>query len=308
VTDLEIRAGTTRAHVAPSLGFNCFSFVVDGFDYLHAEPDLFPHGSPTRSGIPALFPWPNRIAGSRFTWQGQTYDLPVTEESTGSSLHGFAVHCTWRVLNQQPDEVTAEFLLSKDAPEHAHRWPANAGLRVTYQVKPGSLIVTSVVFCGDDRPLPYGLGFHPYLRVPGPSSQWILQCDATRAWVLQDMIPTGEVVGLPAGLDYREPRRLGEQHLDDVLTGLPTATGMTSRACLASTSRITVSSDVAYREYVLFTPGSRAALAIEPYTCTTDAVHLHQRDVDSGWAVLAPGHQKRSTWRLDVTSSDPSAG
>lgn len=306
MTQIEIRAGTTRAHILPGLGFNCYSLIVDGFDHLHQSPDLFPHGDPAHSGIPILFPWPNRIANSTFDYDAVTYQLPVTEPTTGASLHGFALRVPWRVLNQQPDQVTAEFLLSRDAAEHAGSWPADAGLRVTYRVEPGSLIVTSVVFCGDHRPLPYGLGFHPYLRVPGAFEDWLLQCDATRAWVLEDMIPTGEIVRTPPELDFTTPRRLGDQHLDEVLTGLPESVGMTRRAALTSAmSSVVISSDAAFRDYVLFTPASRDAVAIEPYTCTTDAIHLQSTGVDAGWAVLPAGQQAKSTWRIDVAACPP---
>lgn len=296
---LQIRSGSTAARILPDRGFNCFSLVVDGFDYLHQAPDLFPDGSPTRSGSPILFPWPNRIAGSRFEWQGISYDLPHTEAATGASLHGYACHAPWRVLEIGPDRITGEFVLSRDAP--GQPWPADAGLRVTYRVEPTALIVDSEVFCADDRPLPYGLGFHPYFRVPGPFDQWLLQCDAGSTWPLANMIPTGETVDVPPRLDFRKARRLGDEHLDDVLTGLPAATGVTRRAALLSmASALTMSSDPAFREYVLFTPASRDAVAIEPYTCTTDAVHLDARGLDAGWRVLAPGTVERFSWRVDI--------
>jgi aldose 1-epimerase len=48
---------------------------------------------------------------------------------------------------------------------------------------------------------------------------------------------------------------------------------------------------------VLFTPPHRKAVAIEPYTCASDAAHLP----DGGFRVLAPGEQwaagVRYEWR-----------
>jgi len=298
VNVLSITRGATTAHVAPDLGFNCYSLVVDGFDVLHQAPDLFDGGSPTRSGTPVLFPWPNRIAGSSFDWDGQGYSLPRNEAATGASLHGYACHHPWRVLATDSDRVTGEFLLSRDAPGAA--WPADARLRVTYEVQPGSLIVTSEVHA-PDHDLPFGLGFHPYLRVPGPFDEWRLQCDAAQAWPLQNMIPTGEVVAVPARLDFRTARGIGSDHLDDVLTGLSTADGMTARAVLAAARSVTISSDPAFRDYVLYTTPARDAVAIEPYTCPTDAVHLAQRGIDAGWRVLPAGQRQTFSWRIDVT-------
>lgn len=299
MSTLEIRSGSTSALIDPQKGFNLYSFVVDGFDYMHTEPGFPDSGKVTHSGNPILFPWPNRIANARFSWDGVDYEVPVTEESTGSSLHGYAAFVPWRVLEAGEDFVTGEFILSRDAPDQV--WPADAGLRVTFRVEQTVLQVHCEVFSNDERDLPFGLGFHPYFRVPGPFDQWLLQCDASQNWPLENMVPIGEPVPVAPDLDFRKARRLGDQHLDDVLTGLPQADGMSRRAALLSmASSLTVTSDPSFRDYVMFTPSSRDAVAIEPYTCTTDAINLQARGIDAGWRVLAAGTTARFDWRVDV--------
>ena len=298
---IEIHCGTTRALLDPERGFALYSMVVDGFDYLHTEPGFPEHGKVAHTGIPVLFPWPNRIAGAHFAWDGSSYDVPVTEPATGAGLHGFACHAKWQVLNADSDRATGEFILSRDAPEHVTDWPADAGIRLTYLLSERSLTARASVFSPAGEPLPFGLGFHPYLRVPGSFDQWLLQCDATGHWPLRDMIPTGEILPLPPELDFRHPRAIGGAHLDDVLTGLPEATAISRRAALIGPeTSIEVSSDPGFGEYVLFTPGSRDAVAIEPYTCTTDAVHLGSR---GGWQVLQPTEEATFEWRIDVIAS-----
>ena len=299
MSEVTITAGSTSATVDAARGFTLYSWMVDGFDYLHTEPGFPAHGKVTHSGIPILFPWPNRIADARFTWDGTDYVLPVTEAATGASLHGYAAFAGWRVVDQGPGHVTGEFLLSRDAPDQV--WPADAGLRVTYRVEPTVLNVNAEVFNDDTVDLPFGLGFHPYLRVPGPFDQWLLQCDATRAWPLANMVPAGVAEPIPEAVDFRTPRRLGDQHLDDALTGLPAAPAMTQRAALRSmAATVTVSSDPAFTDYVLFTPTSRDAVAIEPYTCATDAVNLQPRGIDAGWQVLPAGRAATFAWRIDI--------
>ena len=294
-----ITAASTSATVDVARGFTLYSWTVDGFDYLHTEPGFPDHGKVTHSGIPILFPWPNRIADARFTWDGADYVLPVTEPATGASLHGYAAFAAWQVIDQGPQHVTGEFLLSRDAPDQV--WPADAGLRVTYRVAPTVLHVMAEVFNDDTVDLPFGLGFHPYFRVPGPFDQWLLQCDATTAWPLINMVPEGVAVPIPESVDFRTPRRLGDQHLDDALTGLPAAPAMTQRAALRSmAANLSVSSDPAFTDYVLFTPASRDAVAIEPYTCATDAVNLQARGIDAGWQVLPAGRTARFAWRVGV--------
>jgi aldose 1-epimerase len=69
---------------------------------------------------------------------------------------------------------------------------------------------------------------------------------------------------------------------------------------MSMAASLAVSSDPQWREYVFFTPTSRDALAIEPYTCTTDAINLQQHGKDAGLRVVAPGAQQSFVWRIDI--------
>jgi aldose 1-epimerase len=295
---IQIRSGSTLALIEPDVGFNLYSFVVDGYDYIHRELGFPQQGKPTHSGTPILFPWPNRIASAHFSWEGTDYSLPFTEPATGASIHGYATDAAWQVIDSGPDHATGEYVLPQD---EAHPWPAAGSIRVTYRVEPTALLVSTMVANTSDVDLPFGVGFHPYFRVPGPFDQWLLQCDAGESWPLTSMVPSGSPVPVGPDLDFRTPRRLGNQHLDDALTGLPPTPGMTKRAALMSmAATVSVSSDEAFGEYVLFTPGSRDAVAIEPYTCATDAVNLAARGISAGWRALPPGETATFHWRVDV--------
>src|SRR5262249_26194002 len=79
VVVLEESSGSARAEIWPALGCNCYRWqVVRGgrpLELLYADPQLFANGRPTRSGIPVLFPFPNRIRDGRFQWDGRTFQL-----------------------------------------------------------------------------------------------------------------------------------------------------------------------------------------------------------------------------------------
>ena len=159
--------------------------------------------------------------------------------------------------------------------------------------------VTSEVTNVDDRDVPFGAGFHPYFApLAAPSAdQLTLQCGAESFWVLQDKIPTGEVAAVAGANDLRDGPEVGERRLDDVLTGLPPFVagidGLMERARLSGGGRaLSLRCDAGYRDMVVFTPANRESLAVEPYTCPTDAIHLDEAGLDVGWRVLAPG----DTW------------
>ena len=95
------------AEVWPALGFNCFSWTImeSGrlLDLLYDDPALFGDGRPTRSGIPVLFPFPNRIRDGRFIWDGRTYQLPLNDPTKKNAIHGFACRHPWRVVTHGAD-------------------------------------------------------------------------------------------------------------------------------------------------------------------------------------------------------------
>jgi aldose 1-epimerase len=197
--------------------------------------------------------------------------------------------------------VTGEFYGARDDPDSRGLWPADYVLRVTYRLTLEALRVEAEVTNPDTRPLPFGLGYHPYFRLPSAPGMRANDCTvsvpARAYWALEDNLPTGRVLPVDAARDLNSARRYGELHLDDVLTDLPptrtTGGGLHQRAVVHGSPgtglRLLCSRE--FRDMVVFTPPHREAFCAEPYTCTTDAVNLQQRGVDAGWRTLAPGER-----------------
>ena len=101
--------GGGRAEVWPALGFNCFACqtVLGGrsLDILYADPNLFGDGRPTRSGIPILFPFPNRIRDAKFAFGGQEYSLKANNGP--NAIHGFAYDAPWDLVDYGQDGTGA---------------------------------------------------------------------------------------------------------------------------------------------------------------------------------------------------------
>jgi aldose 1-epimerase len=291
------------AEVWPALGFNCVRWRAVRADQvlelLYSDPALFQGARPTRSGIPVLFPFPNRIRDGRFSFAGQSYQLPLNDPAQKNAIHGFACRVPWRVVDQGADTmsawVTGEFRCSVDAPTSLPLWPADHEIRLTVRLGRGTLRLEAVVSNPDTKPLPWGLGYHPYFRLPfaggGSAEDCTVEVPAKEFWVLEGNLPTGERRPVDDKRDLNRPRRVGELALDDVLTGLPARParmdGLLNRAAITGAPggplRMFCSGE--FRELVVFTPPHRQAFCVEPYTCTTDAANR----TDGGWAVLPPG-------------------
>ncbi len=309
------RADGDEAIIWPALGFNCLHWRhphgKDRLDLLYVDPDLFHNGRPTRSGIPVLFPFPNRIRAGRFSWAGKEYQLPLEDPKKANAIHGFAVRHPWRVIDQGAGSdqawLTGEFQCSIDAPECLPLWPADHRLRLTYRLGRGWLRLEAEVTNPDSKPLPFGLGYHPYFQMPflgGRSAdECTVQVPARRFWQLQDNLPTGDRPAVDAARDLNQPRPFASLHVDDVLTDLPglvTAKEGSLYQCATLNSppgvTLRISCSKVFRDLVVFVPPHRQAFCVEPYTCTTDAINLQQRGIDAGLLVLPGG----GTWSAVV--------
>jgi aldose 1-epimerase len=105
-----------------------------------------------------LMPWPNRLAGGRYEWDGEKLQLPVNEVSTGSAIHGLVRWASWRAVEREPARVLLEHVLHPQP-----GYPFSLRLRVEYRLGETGLTVQVEAENVGDRPCPFGAGHHPYV-------------------------------------------------------------------------------------------------------------------------------------------------
>lgn len=306
---------TNRLEVWPALGFNAYRWQIAGQELLYRNPQFFTERRPTRSGLPILFPFPNRIRAGQFTWDGKQFQLPIGDPANKNAIHGFAVNRPWRIVDQGADATSAwlsgEFQGAVDAPDTLALWLADYRLRVTYRLSNQILRVDAVADNPDTKPLPFGLGYHPYFSLASfGAEQAIVTVAANKIWELRDNLTTGAIIDVDEARDLRHGRALVGLQLDDVMTDVYSIAydqedqlglvGVVQHP--AGERMLTLWASGDFRELVLFTPPHREALCIEPYTCTTDAINLAARGLDSGWRILAPGERWRGVIEIHLAN------
>jgi aldose 1-epimerase len=300
---LEDDAGN-RLDVWPALGFNAFRWTASGVDLLDCDPAFFQIQKPTRSGFPILFPFPNRIRDGRYTHRGRAYQLPLN--SGANAIHGFALNEPWSAsatLGNDDAALTGRLEFDGNHP----LWPATGTLQVECRLSANGLTVTARVETTNEA-LPFGLGYHPYFLVgPFGGDEAIVTVAADAMWELRESLPTGTRLPLEPNKDLRDGQPFGSLSLDDAYTNLrpkPASNGLGWVGCLAhprSTRRLDLFVSPEFREIVAFTPPHRRSIAIEPYTCATDAINLQTNGVDAGWLELPAGKTWQAIVRLEFT-------
>ena len=152
---------------------------------------------------------------------------------------------------------------------------------------------------------PYGFGIHPYFRIPFPPggdparTQVILP--ASKYWVLENFLPTGEIRPVDARLDFRRASRVPGKSSTTSSQGCNFTIDVASPAWLTPRKKANFGStfDDGFRELVVYTPPQKPdVLAVEPYTQTTDAINLQATGKDAGLRTL--GHGRQDTFTLTM--------
>lgn len=182
--------------------------VVLGFDSLSGYVEEHPY-------FGALIGrYGNRIAGGRFTLDGETHQLPVNNGP--NSLHGGTQGFDKVVWAAEPfeNERGRGLVLSYTSPDGDQGYPGTLNARVTYTLTNDNELIFDY-HATTDEATPVNLTQHTYFNLAGDGSGSILDhvmmLNASRFTPVDStLIPTGElrsVEGTP--FDFREPTPLG---------------------------------------------------------------------------------------------------
>lgn len=247
-----------------------------------------------------LIPFPGRVAGGRYTFGGQTYQMDINDKETPSAIHGFLRSTLWETEQPAPDEVTFTTNLHADA--HPG-YPFALGVRITYHLTDAGMACAFVVENTGDAPAPVAAGFHPYFTVGSALIDAdTLQVPFGATLEFQNLLPTGNVLPVEGtDLDFRQPRPLGSTVFNTCYLRPrrdPDGHAYIRLSDAATGKSLAVWLDAAFDYVVLYSgdplPEShrRRALAIEPMTCGADAFN----HPEWGLATLNPGETLSGTW------------
>jgi aldose 1-epimerase len=292
---VELAHGAHRA-VVVEVGAGLREYTVDGVPVV----DGYPESEMSSGGRgQTLIPWPNRIAGGAYEFDGTAQQLPLTEPEAGNAIHGLTRWASWTVADRAGSSASFRHVLHPQP-----GYPFTLDCRLDYALSDAGLRVRTAVTNIGDRPAPYGTGAHPYLTVGTETVDEVTLTVPGDRYLPTDEngIPTGtaDVEGGP--FDYRAGRLIGPAKVDHCFTDLARdADGVASVTLAAGDRQVRLWLDVSYRYVQVFTGDTlvparrRRGLAVEPMTCPPDAFRSH-----TGLQVLEPGRGVETTWGIAV--------
>jgi galactose mutarotase-like enzyme len=249
-----------------------------------------------------LAPWPNRLADGRYEFNGVRAQAALDEPERRNAIHGLVRWLPWTLQTRHQNQLSLRL--------HLHPtpgYPFSLLLDLEYHLGREGLTVTTTAQSLEEAPIPFGLGFHPYLAAgPETVDGAILRVPADHTLDLDDRgLPTGALTPV-AGTerDFTTARFVGPLVLDTAYTTLARDPDGTARATIdapggAGGAALWV--DEGFPYLMVYTGDTlselqrrRRAVAIEPMTCPPNALRTGKDVID-----LQPGQEWTARWGIE---------
>lgn len=286
-----IEAGEHRATVV-EVGAALKRYTVGDIDITctYGDDEL----PPKACGI-TLVPWPNRIRGGRYSFEGVDYQLSITEPKAGNAIHGLGRWARWTSVQHEADRVT---LRHDIVPQSGYPFEVRAEVTYTLHPEHGLMVTLGARNLGRGR-APFGAGSHPYLSTRGHAlADTTVQLPAQERLVVDDkQLPVGVRTVAGSTYDLRRGRRLRDVRFDDCFTGITTENGRGVAELRTPAGGAQLWFDETFRFLQVFTADpltrNQPGVAIEPMTCAPNAFNT-----GAGLIVLDPGGTWTGSWGI----------
>ena len=247
-----------------------------------------------------LAPWPNRLGDGRYTFEGTSGRAALDEPERRNAIHGVVRWVPWQMVSRMQNVTTLACVIY---PQPAYPWRLE--LSVEYRLGRDGLTVTSEAVNASKTDAPFGIGFHPYLKVGtvGIDTAHLLLPAKRRLVTDERGLPTGDASVSGTEFDFSSGRPIGPTKLDTAYTQLERSEDGLARVELDNQERdrgMTLWMDDRFHYVMAFTgdtvePASRRrmSVAIEPMTCPPDALRS-----GTDLVRLEPGASWRGSWGI----------
>ncbi len=271
-----------------------------------------------------LLPFANRIRGNpspddktiTATIAGGTVTLPANWSGSNPGAEKHAIHGLMRrsrfrsviTRNGAQDSAVNATLHAGNFDGH---WLSDTDVEVETTLSHDVFDMTVTAKNVGPRPLPMGIGWHPYFVLPGGDRQQVrlhIPSD-TRAVMnnYDDTFTTGRLVttkDTPYDFSAAEGRPLGAQYLDDNFSHLISSSNGSAVSEIIDPAAnyglrlITLSPRI--RSIQVYAPPQKDFVAIEPQFNLPDPYNKNWGNVDTGMVLLQPGQSVSWHVRLEL--------
>jgi aldose 1-epimerase len=282
---LSLRSDLLHAEITPAIGGSVTRLDLHRGDDVHpilrpSSDEALMRDGASQAAMHPLIPFANRVPGNVIDLVEPSLTLEPNVAGESCALHGIGWQKAWRTMEVQEDRCTLELIVPRE------EWAFGFRAVQQFSVRGGEFRAEIAIENISDRPIPVGLGFHPYfVRAEGMT----LQFHADRFWLEgPDHLPT-EPISLPPELDFSKPAPLPESWRNNCYSAWD------GRAVLHDPARgleARLQASHPLRDLMLYTPPGEDYFCLEPQSHTTGAVtRARGRHHATPLRILAPSER-----------------
>ena len=276
--------------VAPGYGARIVSFRHGSRDILRPTPEVV-LAKPIVYGFAGfpLMAYSGPLFGPGFDFAGTSYPLARNIREEPTATHGDAWIAPFRILGRSSTALELEMTHEPKPGSFPFRFRGH----VRYALSDGGLSILLRVTSGDHRPMPAGLGIHPYFPKP-PGTR--LRFASIGVWPAD--APEAVSLGCQAlieGLDFGDGPDVSEMVVDRLYEGWD------GRAELISPDgfRTMIEADGVLDKMQIYSAWDYPYVCVEPVSNANDGFNRMAAGVPShGVRVLDPGRAIEGTVRI----------
>jgi len=267
MTLLSLRTGRLAVELAPDAGGSIKRFTVDGSDVLRpmTEADVA-SGKGNNAAAYPLVPFSNRIRGGELVFEGETFHLANNWPGVNHPMHGDGWAHAWQV--ERSGVGSAEVAYRHERAGEQGGWPFRYRAQQSYRLDDDRLTVRMALENLEDRPVPAGLGLHPFFV---RDKETELACRCRAMWTADAEVLPIERIAVPPQWDFATSRKVDGLALDNCFDGWDghaTITRPNRRV------RLTLEASQPFRHLVIYVPPGRDVFCVEPVSHANGLVGL----------------------------------
>lgn len=278
--------------IMPAAGFNLYSAIYNNRQFIMPRADISNPGA--ASGVPILFPTPNRTRDCKYSFGG--HDCVLQKNGEPRYLHGLFMDEPFEYefgADENGAWCKGWASLTEDM-ECFSSYPFPCTLTILYTLNQDGLRLTYSVKNDGTETLPYGFAIHPYFDKMGQPDKVCIQVPAEGYYEAEACLPSGKILPAEGEFDIvTRERPVSELRLDHVyhnvgLNGEP--------ACIIYKDlglRLELSTSEEFKNMVVFTPQALSGFCLENQTNATDYLNLYAKGIDTACMnTVQPGETK----------------
>ncbi len=248
-------------------------FTRDDIDILRPmTEEAIASGKGNNAALYPLVPYSNRIRDGRLVFGGEQFQLTRNWPGVGHPMHGDGWAQPWDVVAS--DRRSAEIAYLHERAGAQGGWPFRYRARQHYRLDEASLAIKISIENLEDRPVPAGIGLHPFFV---RDADCTLACRTGFAWRADAEILPVERGPVPPDWDFAAGRRPDDVALDNCFDGWD---GHATIVWPARRLRLGLEASTPFRHLVIYTPPGQSFFCVEPVSHANGQV---------GLAALGPG-------------------